>query len=150
MVAAAMLVGVACGDESERASIDVAAVMAEGVDAQFDGRRQEAEQRFDEVVEADPGNRVALYNLGILRRARGDVDGAIEAFTELVEADPQFSEARLQRAIALQSSGDLKGAIADLRVVVEQDPDHAEARQQLGALLVATGAAEEGEALLRG
>jgi Flp pilus assembly protein TadD len=140
--------GSACGDEIQR--VDVGELIAEAVDAQFEGRRQDAEERFDEVVRVEPVNRVALYNLGILRRARGDVAGAIEAFTQLLDAHPDFTVARLQRAISLQSSGDLQGAIADLRLVLEQEPDNAEARTQLGALLVATGEVDEGEALLGG
>jgi thioredoxin-like negative regulator of GroEL len=137
----------ACGEDTKQ-SVDVAVAMSEGVEAHAQGRSDDAEARFDEVIEASPGNRVALYNLGILRRARGEVAGALDAFSQLVDADPNFTAARLQRAITRQSAGDLAGAIADLRIVVEQEPGNLDARRQLGALLVATGEDEEGEALL--
>lgn len=143
-----LLLMAGCTNQTE--TVDVAKALSEGVDAQARGRVEEAEERFDEVVEASPGNRVALYNLGMLRRARGDVEAALDAFDQLVDGHPDFTVARLQRAITRQSAGDLEGAIADLRIVLEQDSSSVEARTQLGSLLVATGAIEEGEALLNG
>jgi Flp pilus assembly protein TadD len=142
----------ACGgggdDQAARSGVDVGMALVNGLEAQSTGRRAEAEEQFDIVLQGDPGNRVALFNLGILRRARGDLSGSIAAFTELVEADSGFTTARQQRAISRQSAGDVDGAIADLRIVVDEDPDNPEARLQLGALLVATGEVVEGEALL--
>lgn len=153
-VAAAVLASLAAlwsvpacgGDQEER--VDVGVELTGGVQAQAEGRLEEAEQHFEQVVTAEPGNRVALYNLGILRRADGDLEAALEAFTQLIDADPAFSAARHQRAITLQSAGDLDGAIADLRIVVSQDPANVDARTQLGMLLIATGERDEGEALL--
>lgn len=112
--------------------------MSEGITAQAEGRGDVAEERFDEVVEASPGNRVALYNLGILRRSRGDTDGAIDAFTQLIAAQPDFAAARLQRAMTKQLAGDVPGAIADLRIVGQQEPGNVEAQTLLDALLEVT------------
>jgi thioredoxin-like negative regulator of GroEL len=147
---ASLLVAGGCGTQAERVTVDIGVALTEGVAAQAEGRLQDAEKRFDEVVQANPGNRVALYNLGILRRARGEVQAALDAFNQIVEAQPDFTAARHQRAITRQVAGDVMGAIADLRIVVAEMPANIEARTQLGALLVATGEAEEGEALLGG
>lgn len=131
-----LLGATACGGEPDRA--DFAVTMSEGITAQAEGRGDVAEERFDEVVEASPGNRVALYNLGILRRSRGDTDGAIDAFTQLIAAQPDFAAARLQRAMTKQLAGDVPGAIADLRIVVQQEPGNVEAQTLLDALLEVT------------
>lgn len=127
---------------------EVDAALAQGVEAQSQGRVDVAEEQFTAVVESDPGNRVAWFNLGLLRRARGDVDGAIDAFSQLVDADPGFALARQQRAITYQAAGDFDAAVADLRIVVDQEPSNVDARRQLGSLLVATGETAEGLALL--
>lgn len=134
--AVSVLVAAGCGGEPDHMDIGVA--MSEGMMAQAEGRDEEAEERFDDVVQASPGNRVALYNLGMLRRSRGDIDGAIAAFSQLVEAQPDFAAARLQLAMTKQLAGDVVGAIADLRKVVEQEPGNAEAQTLLDALLEAT------------
>lgn len=146
VVSALLGVGACGGGDPE--PLDVPQALDEASRAQAEGRTDVAEERFDAVVEAEPGNRVALFNLGILRRARGDLGGSLAAFDELVDADPKFTPARYQRAITHQSAGDLEAAIADFRVVVEQDPENRTALQQLGALLVATGAIEEGQSFL--
>lgn len=143
---AASLLASACADEA--GVTDVAVPLSEGLTAQAEGREQDAEEAFAEVVEASPGNRVALYNLGILRRSRGDLDGALEAFDRIIAVEPDFVAARQQRAITRQSAGDLSGAIDDLRAAFAQAPENVEVRTHLGALLVATGTVEEGEALL--
>lgn len=136
-IALSLFFGIGCGDEPD--GVDISVALNEGIGAQAEGRDADAEERFVEVVEASPGNRVALYNLGILRRDRGDSVGAIDAFTQLLEAQPGFGAARFQRAITKQQVGDLPGAIDDLRLVIEQEPNNSEAQILLDTLLGTTG-----------
>jgi tetratricopeptide (TPR) repeat protein len=130
-------------------SVDVAGNLEAGQAAQDSGDVDAAAQSYDAVIEADPGNRVALFNLGILRRAQGDFAGSIDAWTQLITSNPELTVARYQRALTFRAGGDPESAIADLRVVVEQEPSNTDALDQLGALLISIGEEDEGQEFLR-
>ncbi len=58
--------------------------------AQFQkGSAKEAEKSYARALEQNPGYAVALVNLGKLRYARKDFEGAIEALTKAVGAEPR-------------------------------------------------------------
>jgi Flp pilus assembly protein TadD len=62
--------------------------------AQFkSGRVDEAEKAYTSALEAKPAYIVALMNLGKLRFAQKNFDGAIEIFTRAVTAQPLSAEA---------------------------------------------------------
>jgi tetratricopeptide (TPR) repeat protein len=92
---------------------------------------------------------VALFNLGLLRRAQGDFPGSIDAWTELIASNPDLIVARYQRAITLRAAGDFEAAVADLRIVVEREPQNKDALDQLGTLLIALGEEDEGQEFLK-
>lgn len=131
------------------APVDVASNLEDGQAAQDSGDVDAAEQSYDAVIEEDPDNRVALFNLGILRRAQGDFAGSIDAWTQLITANPDLTVARYQRAITFRAAGDHKAAVADLRVVVEEEPMNTDALDQLGTLLIALGEEDEGREFLQ-
>jgi hypothetical protein len=105
----------------------------------------QAEPRLDDVVHAEPANRVALYNLALLRRGRSDrvVHATARRASGLHGRTPAtgFFFPIFQRC----PRGHRRPAVGG-----GTKPDNAKARLHLGALLVAMGAVEAGEALLWG
>jgi tetratricopeptide (TPR) repeat protein len=155
-VIAAMFLVSSCADSpnseptetSSTEGVDVSENMENAQVAQSAGDVESAVDEYDAVIESDPDNRVALFNLGLLRRAQGDFSGSIEAWTELIAANPDMTVARYQRAITFRASGDFEAAIADLRIVVDEEPSNKDALNQLGTLLIALGEEEEGQMFL--
>lgn len=129
-------------------SAEVASGLESALSAQNAGDVSSAMGDYDEVIEIDPDNRVALFNLGLLRRAEGDFTGSIEAWTTLLAANPDLSLARYQRALTFRAAGDFEAAVADLRIVLDDEPSNKEALDQIGTLLIALGREEEGKVFL--
>lgn len=156
-VVSVLVVVVGCSDGSNpvvssstvEMPVDVADNLEAGQIAQDSGDVDAAANSYGAVIEADPDNRVALFNLGILRRAQGDFAGSIDAWTQLITANPELTVARYQRAITFRAAGDHKAAVADLRVVVEEEPRNTDALDQLGTLLIALGEEDEGREFLQ-
>lgn len=58
------------------------------------------------------------YNLGLMRRRRGDVAAALEACSRAIELDPDNADCHLIRAVALLIGGDFEGARAAFRTTI--------------------------------
>ncbi len=58
-----------------------------------------------EVLDSDPGNELAIYNLGILAISSGQLDKATERFNELLALDPDNPEANFYMGYCLYESG---------------------------------------------
>jgi len=72
--------------ESEPPSVE--ALLEAGNEAARDGRYAEAETALVEALRLYPGYSQALFNLGVVRRRRGDAVGAAEALERFLEQDP--------------------------------------------------------------
>ncbi|MBI3724344.1 tetratricopeptide repeat protein, partial [bacterium] len=76
---------------------------------------------------------------GLVRRGKGDVEGAISDYgkaieldplsdlTRALELDPRYTRALINRGNARQKKGDFEGAVADYGKALELDPRHADA-----------------------
>ncbi len=88
-------------------------VAEEAEDEIANGDVQEAEQKFREAIEADPGNRTARLGLARILADRGDADGAREHLMPLLP-DPEAEQvlARLEVAswVSLADAGTLASA----------------------------------------
>src|SRR5215469_13255313 len=65
----------------------------------------EAEPLLHRVVEQDPTNYVAWFDLGFLGNARGKTDDSIAAYRKSVEAKPDVFESNLNLGLQLAKSG---------------------------------------------
>lgn len=94
-----------------------------------------AEQVLERVVEAEPGDVESLLALERIRRARGDLAGAIEVLARLRDADARRASHYLsqmaEHALALYRDEE---AVRYAAEAVRRNPDDAAAHQRLGDL----------------
>ncbi|MBI2901216.1 MAG: tetratricopeptide repeat protein [Planctomycetes bacterium] len=94
---------------------------------EWGAKLDEAARECRKTLEIHPDYAPAFLVLGLIRMARGDVDGAIAEFTRAIERDPEYSQAYLERAKAFaekifeienetQSGAEPKGLSAEERV----------------------------------
>jgi len=154
--AVALLLGasllVAGCSEDEPAAKETPALSAEAIQTLVEtgamqlasGEREAAHATFTSVVEIDPDNVLAHYNLGLIAQEESDLDGAIEEYEAALAADPAYGPALYNKAILLEKS-DLKEAVALYERAVEAQPDFAPTHMRLGFALVHLGRTKEGE-----
>ena len=78
-----------------------------------------------EVLEKDPKNELALFNMGMLSIQSGQYDRAIERLKELVAINPSHIQGQLLLGLAFMNSGDKESARAQFEKVKEMDKDPA-------------------------
>jgi tetratricopeptide (TPR) repeat protein len=86
----------------------------------------------------------AYNNLGGLRRAAGDLEGAEQAFRISIEIDPQFAVGYYNLGMTLKAQNQFHDAIAQYTKAIELNPNYADAYQNLGVALFKLGKMPEG------
>lgn len=78
-----------------------------------------------EVVEKDPNNEMANFNLGILSIQSKQYEKAVPRFEKIVEMNPENWKARFYLGIAFKESGKKEKAKEQFELVkkLEQDPE---------------------------
>ncbi|MFI5999999.1 tetratricopeptide repeat protein [Streptomyces sp. NPDC051366] len=101
-----------------------------------------AARTFRRVVELDPRNKLAWYNLGVIAQQDGKAADALASYDKALKIDPSFTSALFNEAILLKptepdrAAGLLKRAIA-------ADPKAATAHLHLGHILADQGRTDE-------
>jgi tetratricopeptide (TPR) repeat protein len=78
---------------------------------------------FNEAIRLKPDFSRALFNRGILRTERGDLDGAFRDLSEAINLDPSLAKAFFTRGNIKQQMGDLDGAIRDFNEAIRLNPN---------------------------
>ena len=78
-----------------------------------------------EVVDVDPDNEEALYNLGILSIQSNQHAKAIERFERILKKHPGNTKARFYLGLSLKETGRLQEAQRELQIVKKADKDPA-------------------------
>ncbi|MFD7256206.1 tetratricopeptide repeat protein [Streptomyces sp. NPDC059874] len=102
-----------------------------------------ATSSFRQVLDLDPANKHAWYNLGVIAQHDHRTADARAAYDHALKVDPDFGSALYNKAILLESS-DPDQAIAIYRRIVSADPKAATAYLRLGQALAKKG--RDGEA----
>jgi protein O-GlcNAc transferase len=102
-------------------------LIAEGNQAENDGRLPDACRLYREAAAAAPGYARAHLNLGIGLEAAGQLDAALEAYRSAVSLDPKSAPSNYNLARLLSARGDLTRAAELLRSALEAKPDFPEA-----------------------
>ncbi|WP_171053231.1 tetratricopeptide repeat protein [Streptomyces marianii] len=105
----------------------------------FDG----AEATYKRVLEMEPRNKLAWYNVGVVSARDGRPDEALKAYVAALKIDPSFTSALLNQAVLLKTS-DPDRAITLLERAVANNPKASTAHFQLGDTLSRKG--RDGEA----
>ena len=130
---------------SSSATLSAADTLVEAALRQLEaGDDTTARSTFENVLELDPTNAYAHYNLGLLAQDAGDDARAIREYDEALETDPELTSAIYNKAIVLETS-DLDGAVELYRKALVVDPDLAAAHMRLGFALLHLGETAEAE-----
>lgn len=116
-------------DDTLQAKID------EGVAAQKAGRTAEAERLYEEVLNNDPTNKLANFNLGVSAQIAGDMEKAEGLYKKSLDADPNFLPALFNLAILQERTDRNEESAQTYRRLLEQYPDNGPAHLNYGFLL---------------
>ena len=115
------------GTEGEEIEVEedpvIAGLLQSGRDALGAENYETAIGYFNEVLEHEPDNTAALYNLGFAYRHTGDVGKAIEFARRAVEADPDRLFVHQNLGFAYEDQGDIGSAIGEFEQELINHPD---------------------------
>jgi tetratricopeptide (TPR) repeat protein len=102
-----------------------------------------------QILEVDPDNFIARYNLGTIRlRLREDTQASIADFRVSLRARPNFKDARLNLANALRQATLFDEAADEYGRVLDEWPDLDEAKLGLALVLLEQGKREDAVSVL--
>lgn len=100
----------------------------------FDG----AEATFERVLQMEPGNKLAWYNIGVVAARDGRPADARKAYDRALKIDPSFTSALFNQAVLLKAS-DPDRSITLLKRAITLNPQASTAHFQLGDTLASKG-----------
>jgi tetratricopeptide (TPR) repeat protein len=103
----------------------------------------DTKERWEQMLQIDPNDARAHYNLGIVMERAGNTEGAITHYEQAIQIEPDFATAHYNLAIALQRAGRVADAIEHYAQVSRIEPDNAKAYIGLGFALAQMGHTEE-------
>jgi tetratricopeptide (TPR) repeat protein len=103
-----------------------------GLAALADGRPDEAERAFEEVVRLSPRAVAAQLQLSRLRLARGEANGALDAAQSAADERPNSPEAAILVSRSLRAKGDAAGAWTELSNRAAQHPNSVPLQIEMG------------------
>ncbi len=115
------------------------AKLSEGLQHLREGRSGEALTAFNNVLEKDPDNSVALLHAGKLLVAQNSAETAIEHLQRAVAADPNNAEVRYVLGIAFSRAARLDEALGALQQSLSLNENYTEALNALGAIHFSSG-----------
>jgi predicted Zn-dependent protease len=96
-----------------------------------------AEQALTRALALEPGNPVALANLGVIALDQDRPADAVPRLRDALARDPQLLPARFALARALARLGDRPGALAEARDLLGRLPAGAPQRAEVERLITA-------------
>lgn len=88
-----------------------------------EGKLDEAERCFLEILNENPKNKEAYNNLGVISFKRQDFEPALEYFTKALEIDPFHKDAILNYSALLKSANRFYDSAPILEKAIERFPD---------------------------
>ncbi|MEV0409800.1 tetratricopeptide repeat protein [Streptomyces sp. NPDC050448] len=101
-----------------------------------------AARTYRRVVELDPRNKLAWYNLGVIAQQDGETADALASYDKALKIDPSFTSALFNEAILLKPT-EPDRAVGLLKRAIAADPQAATAHLQLGHILAGKGRTDE-------
>ena len=125
--------------------LTVEEALAIAIQLHRDGRLEEANVVYSQILVVDPANARALHFSGVLAHQLGRSSDALELIARSLSLVPDVADWHSNQGIVLQESGQLDAAIDAYHRAIALDPNHANAHSNLGVLLRAKGQPEEAE-----
>ena len=104
------------------------------------GKLQEAEALYRELIAAGTNNHIVYGNLAAICGMQGKVDQFIELLKKTIQLKPNYPDAHNNLGVALKGKGDLTAAIAAYNTALQLKPNYPEAHNNLGNALKEQGA----------
>ena len=140
------------GDDSSPASNFVVSTTLPVADKQMDDivtlingqQYQEAITKLQAIVQTNPKNAIAYYNLGVAYQFSEMLEEADLNYTRSLEIDGQNPSGYYNRGLVRRDQGKLEEAAADLKIAAALKDDWAAAKYNLGQVLISLGDSVEG------
>ncbi len=87
------------------------------------GRWREAQGAYEEFIAANPREKEAFANLGLVKMKLGEAESAVADFSKALELDPKFLDARRNRGTVYLGQKRYESAIEDYSTVLAEDGD---------------------------
>jgi len=107
-----------------------------------------AEGVFADVLAREPGNAIALNNLGITRDLQGRHEQAQASYRAALVADPRMSGASVNLGLSMVVAGDMHGAVQVLAPMASAPDAPPSVLENLGIALAGTGEMVEARRML--
>ncbi len=104
-----------------------------------EGRLDEAEAVYRDLLEQQPGTAEVLHTLGVLQAQRGQLGEAELLMEQAIRSDPGHVTALVNRGNLLRALGRAEEALASYDLALVAAPEHDEARRKRCATLMALG-----------
>ena len=108
-----------------------------------EGRLSQAETIYQQILQSDPNQPIALHLLGVIAHQTGKNDVAVDLITRAIAIDPDLAEAHSNLGTALRDLGKLEEAVTSYHKALALKPDYADAHNNLGNALKDLGKPEE-------
>ena len=122
-----------------RSSADQAAKEQQAVALINQGKLQEAEALYKDLIAAGTDNHIVYGNLGAICGMQGRLDELIELLKKALQLKPNYPQAHYNLGNALKEQGDLDAAIASYNKALQLKPNYTEAHYNLGIALQEQG-----------
>jgi len=133
----------------EQQSLTVQHALELGVLHHNSGRLPEAEKIYQQILQADPNQPVALHLLGVVAHQFGKNEPAVNLIEKALVQSPDYSEAHCSLGNVLRQLGRLNEAVISYGKALTIVPESVEARCSLGNTLMRLGKLEEAVANFR-
>ena len=108
------------------------------------GKLQEAESIYRELISAGTSNHIIYGNLAALCGMQGRFDELIDLLNEAIEIKPNYPDAHNNLGVALQAQGDLSAAIASYNTALQLKPNYPDAHKNLSMTELQSGEYKSG------
>ena len=125
-------------------AVDSAFIGEDTTSADRDRILDEARQKYQAALKADPKNAQAMRVLARLYTRVGDRERAVNSYRELMQNHPQDHKAAYEFALALARFEDWNGATAACQHAIAGDPENRRYKRTLGVCLAQSGNFEGG------
>lgn len=142
------LTAAACGD-SKNDQEKATDLLAKGLQAHQEQKLDDATKIYTRVLELDPDNKFAHYNLGLVDQTRGRPSKAEEHYRAAIDLDATFAAALYNLGVLRAQAGATGEADALYRRAIASMPTFAEPYLNLGLLLRDQGKVDEANGFLR-
>jgi len=143
---AAMMAALACGSSNSNPTGHQSAqqLLAAGLTAQRAGQFSVAITDYQKVLQLDPKNKYAYYDLGLIYQQQGNNAQAESDYRSSLAIDPNFQDAVFNLAI-LRTTAAPQEALELYQHAIQLNPTWAEAHLNLGFLLIQLGQKSQGK-----